>query len=124
MDENKKIKSRVLQLDEMVANTTRNVDRLTAEMAEFRNYCYENNKVVNDLLRKMDDREEEIKKLREDFESTNKRLEKTDLRLEKIDLRLEKLSKEQDKKWEDQHQLNIQMIRSLEKLNERLDKSL
>lgn len=80
------------QLEELMANTLTAVDKLTADMDEFRNYAYENTKVVNSLLRKMDDRDEEFKKWRE----------KQDMRWN-----------EQSKKWEKQDKINDQMIQTL-----------
>jgi len=57
------------QLEELMANLTRNVDRLSSDMEEFKKYAFENTKVVNSILHKLDDHSEQFEKILERMES-------------------------------------------------------
>ncbi|MEQ9425434.1 MAG: hypothetical protein RJQ09_13510 [Cyclobacteriaceae bacterium] len=116
MDENKKLKSRMSQIEEVVAATTKNVDKLSADMQEFREYAYENRKVVNGLLNKMDDRQEEIKKLQEETADLRKESQRIAIELEKTGRRLDENIAASRKQWAEQHQINQLLINRL--LNE------
>ncbi|MDA0194896.1 MAG: hypothetical protein O2887_07220 [Bacteroidetes bacterium] len=85
MDENKRLNMRMSQLEELMANTLKSVDRLVSENEKFREYAYENTKVVNGILKKMDDREEEMKNY----------------------------MKQQDKRWEKQDKINDNLVQTL-----------
>ncbi len=84
MKENEHNKLRLNQLDEQVANTLRAVDKLTADMQELRAYTLENNKVVNAILRKLDDDTEQLKKNDEQFKKNDERFKKAEERIDKI----------------------------------------
>ncbi len=83
------------QLEELMANLTRNVDRLSADMEEFKNYAYENNKVVNSILHKLDDHAEQFDKVLERLESRDEQFREEqqlrDAQFEFIMKRFEKL---------------------------------
>ncbi|MDA1121005.1 MAG: hypothetical protein O2887_11035 [Bacteroidetes bacterium] len=51
---------RMSQLEELMVNTLKSADRLVTENEKFREYAYENIRVVNGILIKMDDRQEEM----------------------------------------------------------------
>ena len=104
---------RMSQLEELMANTMKAVDKLTADMQEFREYAHENNKVVNSLLRKMDDRDEEFRKFEERQEKywkeQNKKWEDQNKKWEDQNKKWD----EQSKRWEKQDKINDQMIQTL-----------
>ncbi len=74
-----------------MSNLTRNVDRLTEKMERLEEYTYENNKVINSILHRLDDHAEKFdktldemiadRKLRDaQFEFTLKKFEKLESR--------------------------------------------
>ena len=54
-------KRRHSQLEEQLSNTLRAVDSLHADVAAFKEYAVENNKVVNGMLNRMDETQDTIK---------------------------------------------------------------
>lgn len=66
-------KRRLSQLEEQLSNTLRAVDKLHADVEAFKDYAIENNKVVNSMLKKMDERHEEILKIEKRLEENDKK---------------------------------------------------
>lgn len=61
-------KERMHQLEELMSNLIRNVDRLTEKMDRLESYTQENNKVVNSILHKLDDHAEMFEKHDQNFD--------------------------------------------------------
>lgn len=61
-------KNRLTQLEEQLSNTLKAVDKLHADVETFKDYAVENNKVVNSMLRKLDDHAEQFDKVNEKLE--------------------------------------------------------
>lgn len=70
-------KRRISQLEEQLSNTLQAVDKLHSDVETFKDYAIENNKVVNSILRRMDERDEQFLKM-------NERMDVTQLSLEQL----------------------------------------
>ena len=91
--------------EELMAGILKNVDQLSREMKELKDYVFENNKVVNQILRHLDDNREEIK-------DNQKKIEENQQEIIKL-----RLSQDEDRNlW--RREIEIQTKR-LEMLEER-----
>ena len=63
--DNSTLNIRVNQIEEQLSNTLKGIDKLTEDVPVFREYAIENNKVVNGILRKLDDHAERMDKFGE-----------------------------------------------------------
>lgn len=77
-------KQKLTQLEELMANLTRNVDRLEEKMERLEEYTWENNKVVNSILHKLDDHAEQFERNDQRFQKSDKRFEVQEKMLEGI----------------------------------------
>ena len=97
-------KRRLSQLEEQLSDLMQVSDRVHHKMEEFIDYATENRKVVNDLLNRMDEREEEILKIQKRLEEGDKRWEalkkEGDEKSAADEKRWEALKKESDEKWD------------------------
>lgn len=66
---------RANQIEEQLSNTLKAIDKLTADIEAFKKYTIENNKVVNGLLRKIDDQGERMDKALERMERDSRKWE-------------------------------------------------
>lgn len=114
---------RVTQLEEQLSNTLKAVDAFHAEMKIFKEYLHENSKVVNGILRKMDDDQEESNKR---FAKMEERFRKSDLQFERMDKRFEKNDKrfeKNDKRFEKTDKRFEKMEERFEKMDKRFEKN-
>lgn len=86
--DNERLNMRVNQIEEQLSNTLKAIDKLTADIDVLKNYAVENNKVVNGILKKLDDQGERMDKilLRMEKEEHNR---KEEMREEKKQRRAE-----------------------------------
>lgn len=101
------------QLEELMSNLTRNVDKLSADMSELRQYVLDNNQVVNSILRKLDDHSEMFERNDEHFKKMDKRFEKNEVRFKKMDERFEKNDerfRKMDERFEKHEQILSKMM--------------
>ena len=68
-------KRRLSQLEEQLSNTLRAVDSLHADVATFKEYAVENNKMVNSMLNEMSERSELLVKMNERIEANQNNIE-------------------------------------------------
>jgi chromosome segregation ATPase len=75
--DNERLNIRVNQIEEQLSNTSKAIDKLTADIDDLKDYAVENNKVVNGILRKLDDQGERMDKvlLRMEKEEKNRKSE-------------------------------------------------
>jgi chromosome segregation ATPase len=75
--DNERLNIRVNQIEEQLSNTSKAIDKLTADIDALKDYAVENNKVVNGILRKLDDQGERMDKvlLRMEKEEKNRKSE-------------------------------------------------
>lgn len=106
---------RVNQIEEQLSNTLKAIDKLTADIDALKDYAVENNKVVNGILRKLDDQGERMDKflLRMEREEKNR---KSELQEEKKQRQSE--LENQQKQWKAALE-NEQKQRQVELENER-----
>ncbi len=67
-------KKRSTPLEEQLSNTLNAVDKLHADVETFKDYAVENNKVVNSMLRKLDDHSEQFEKVHQEIGNINGKL--------------------------------------------------
>lgn len=88
-------KRRLSQLEEQLSNTLRAVDSLHADVATFKEYAVENNKVVNGMLNKIDETQDMIKEIvtemSEDRKERNLERKQRNLEINTINRRLDRL---------------------------------
>ena len=97
MKENEHNKTRLSQLEDLMANTLRNVDKLTADMQVFREYAFDNTKIVNEVLRKLDDHSEQINKTLSELATDRKENEQRRTEEQKIREEEQKIREEDQK---------------------------
>ena len=98
-------KRRLSQLEEQLSNTLRAVDKLHADVEAFKEYAVENNKVVNSMLKKMDDRHEEILKIEKRLEENDKKWKASERKWEANERKWEA----NERKWKE-NQANINVL--------------
>ncbi|MDW3196581.1 MAG: hypothetical protein R8G66_29665 [Cytophagales bacterium] len=81
-------KRRLSQLEEQLSNTLSAVDSLHADVATFKEYAVENNKVVNGMLNKMDETQDMIKDIVTEMVAERKQ---RNLEIDTINRRLDRL---------------------------------
>ena len=81
-------KRRLSQLEEQLSNTLRAVDSLHADVATFKEYAVENNKLVNGILHRMDETQDTIKLLVNEMIAERKQ---RNLEIDTINRRLDRL---------------------------------
>lgn len=105
---------RVNQLEEQLSNTLKAVDSFHEEMKVFKEYLLENSKVVNGLLRKLDDHQEEFDRNHEFLKTQEKkidlRFQKMEERFQKNDQKMEERFEKNDKKMEERFQKSDQKM--------------
>jgi chromosome segregation ATPase len=74
MKENEHNKTRLNQLEELMANTLRTVDHLGAEMLVLKDYAFENTKKVNEIMHKLDDHAENFDKMNLQIDKANENI--------------------------------------------------
>ena len=125
------------QLEEQLSNTLRAVDKLSEDMQIIKDYTVQNNKVVNELIRKTDDMAEHFansenrfnkmfeesdrrtKEFEKKFEQSEKKFEQSDKKFEESDKRFERIIQElvNDRKQREKELVRID--KRLERLESR-----
>lgn len=87
-------KKRLTQLEEQLSNTLKAVDKLHADVEAFKDYAIENNKVVNSMLRKLDDHAEQFEKMNIRMEGMMSKLDDHGEQFDKVNVKLEGILEE------------------------------
>jgi len=124
MEGNGKLNKRVNQVEEQLAITLKAVDKLTADMQEFREYAYQSNQTFNKILNKLDDHQEEIEHLYKSQEKISYEVNKRQERISnEINNRQEKMSNEFNRRQEKMStEFNNRQEKMSTEVNKRLEK--
>lgn len=124
--DDERLNMRVNRIEEQLSNTLKAIDKLTADIDALKNYAVENNKVVNGILRKLDDQGERMDKvlLRMEKEENSRKAELQDERKQRqAELEGEKKARQselQDEKRQRKIELENESMQRLSALeNER-----